>query len=502
MIGGNFTINKQLVEPSLGRLSARGRTVHLEPQVMKVLSYLAARPCEVVTKEQLIDALWGDTIVGDAALARCISQIRRALGDNPRKPAYIETIPKIGYRLIAEVGSPPAERARMPAYRWVAAAAVLLVLGSVAQSVGTKQDSHAPELISPAMDHYVEGRRLYDKFTYPHNQNAIVMFEQALAHDDGFGLAYAGLADAHVQQAWFWGGERLDEALALAGTAVDMEPNRAESHTALGSALALNGDVDGALAAFDRALQIDPGSARAAFESANLYFRRLQFDEAERLYLAALSEAPDHDVAMSNLGYLYLKTGNVDAARTWLTRVLQRLPLQAQAASRLAMVDMFTGHPSDAEARCRRIKEAFPDHYACLQVIAVASLMNGDLPNALEGFQNVVAKFPDDRYARLGQALILLAEAHETEAMRLIDDVYTNTLKTIDEGAAESYDYWIAAGCNTLRGNPEAAYEWFDRAAAAGRRFSLWDAHDPLFASLRGDSRFDRYIAATQVTSP
>jgi DNA-binding winged helix-turn-helix (wHTH) protein len=83
---------------------ARGaERVHLEPKVMDVLMALAAEPGAVFSREQLLAAAWPGMVVGDEALTQSIIKLRRALGDNPRAPAYIETIPKRGYRLIADV---------------------------------------------------------------------------------------------------------------------------------------------------------------------------------------------------------------------------------------------------------------------------------------------------------------------------------------------------------------------------------------------------------------
>jgi len=70
---------------------------------MQVLVELASHSDEVVTKEQLIHAVWSDTFVGDDSLTRCISEIRRVLEDDARAPRFIQTIPKTGYRLIAPV---------------------------------------------------------------------------------------------------------------------------------------------------------------------------------------------------------------------------------------------------------------------------------------------------------------------------------------------------------------------------------------------------------------
>lgn len=70
---------------------------------MDVLCYLARHPEKVVSRQELEQAIWNDSIVGYDALTRCIAQLRKALGDNARAPAYIATIAKKGYRLIAPV---------------------------------------------------------------------------------------------------------------------------------------------------------------------------------------------------------------------------------------------------------------------------------------------------------------------------------------------------------------------------------------------------------------
>ena len=70
---------------------------------MSVLVLLAERAGEVVTKDEIMRAVCDDVIVSDDALVRCISELRRLLGDNPKEHRVIQTIPKKGYRLVAAV---------------------------------------------------------------------------------------------------------------------------------------------------------------------------------------------------------------------------------------------------------------------------------------------------------------------------------------------------------------------------------------------------------------
>jgi DNA-binding winged helix-turn-helix (wHTH) protein len=94
-----FHLGRWAVSPSLNRLEADGTAVHLEPKVMQVLVRLSQQPGQVVSREQLLTGVWGDTFVTDDVLKRSISELRKALGDDAREPVYIETIPKGGYRL-------------------------------------------------------------------------------------------------------------------------------------------------------------------------------------------------------------------------------------------------------------------------------------------------------------------------------------------------------------------------------------------------------------------
>ena len=87
--------------------------MHLEPKLVGVLLYLVHRAGQTVSKDEILAAVWPDTVVEEVALARSISELRRLLHDDARNPRYVETIPKLGYRWIAnvtEVGPPTRRR--------------------------------------------------------------------------------------------------------------------------------------------------------------------------------------------------------------------------------------------------------------------------------------------------------------------------------------------------------------------------------------------------------
>jgi TolB-like protein/DNA-binding winged helix-turn-helix (wHTH) protein/Flp pilus assembly protein TadD len=101
--GAGFQLHDWTVEPGLNRLTRGGEVVHLRPKVMDVLVFLAGRAGEVVSKGEITEAVWAKKFLADTALGRAVFELRAALGDDPQKPTYVETIPKRGYRVSATV---------------------------------------------------------------------------------------------------------------------------------------------------------------------------------------------------------------------------------------------------------------------------------------------------------------------------------------------------------------------------------------------------------------
>src|SRR5579875_1683078 len=97
---GDFEFDSQS-----GKLFRDGVLVKIHPQPLRVLQLLVERPGETISREQLRSHIWGGVtfVEFDQALNYCIRQIRIALSDNAVEPAYVETLPKQGYRFIAEV---------------------------------------------------------------------------------------------------------------------------------------------------------------------------------------------------------------------------------------------------------------------------------------------------------------------------------------------------------------------------------------------------------------
>ncbi len=151
------------VAPDLNQIAHGDEVVVLEPKVMALLVVLANRPGEVVSRDDLLAAVWPGVIVGDNALTQVVIKLRKALGDTAREPSYVQAIAKKGYRLVASVRragatmvagpSPDAPQASEPSLPvptpaprrfsrwWLAGALAAIGIAVVAGVVSTSRDS-------------------------------------------------------------------------------------------------------------------------------------------------------------------------------------------------------------------------------------------------------------------------------------------------------------------------------------------------------------------------
>jgi len=98
-----YRVNDLELDTVRGCLRRHGEEIHLKPKAFQILVYLLENRERLVSREELMEQFWKDAAVTDDALAQAIAELRRALGDNPRNPLYLKTLPKRGYRFVAGV---------------------------------------------------------------------------------------------------------------------------------------------------------------------------------------------------------------------------------------------------------------------------------------------------------------------------------------------------------------------------------------------------------------
>ncbi len=102
-LGVKFRVGEWMVQPESCLISGKDGELHLRPMLTDLLVLLAENSGQVVSKDEILNRLRSTQFVTESVLTRDIAELRRILGDTSRKPKYIETIFKRGYRLVAEV---------------------------------------------------------------------------------------------------------------------------------------------------------------------------------------------------------------------------------------------------------------------------------------------------------------------------------------------------------------------------------------------------------------
>jgi transcriptional activator of cad operon len=110
-------VGEWLVDPTSGEISREGQTTRLEVRAMRLLLCLADLPGEVVSIEELLNRGWGEVVVSSDSVYQAMTSLRRQLGDAAKQPTYIETVPRLGYRLVAKVRRLPGSQESQPSHR-------------------------------------------------------------------------------------------------------------------------------------------------------------------------------------------------------------------------------------------------------------------------------------------------------------------------------------------------------------------------------------------------
>lgn len=147
-----YRLGEWTIDPKRCTAQCSEESVRLEPKAIELLTHLTSRPGEVVTRSELLSAVWPGVVVGDEVITNAIAKLRRALHDDPRSARLIETIPKRGYRLLATVevaadtiGPEPATTGR----RGRVLALATILLAAVAAGVVMTQRSAEMETKPP-----------------------------------------------------------------------------------------------------------------------------------------------------------------------------------------------------------------------------------------------------------------------------------------------------------------------------------------------------------------
>jgi transcriptional activator of cad operon len=147
--GSAFRIGAWSVDPRSGRIARDGESLRVDDRSMRLLVCLAEHAGRTVTIDQLLDEVWAGAVVSQDSVYQAVTSLRRLLGDDRREPAYIATVPRQGYRLVASVtpdvgtataAPPPPQQRRLGLFAGCAGV-VAVALGLVVLGRGNTADT-------------------------------------------------------------------------------------------------------------------------------------------------------------------------------------------------------------------------------------------------------------------------------------------------------------------------------------------------------------------------
>jgi transcriptional activator of cad operon len=94
-----FVFDDIVVDCDQMKLTKHEKNIECEPRVFELLVYLCQHPQEAISREELLENVWGGRVVSDAAVNRAVGELRKLIEDNPSSPQFIKTVSKVGYRL-------------------------------------------------------------------------------------------------------------------------------------------------------------------------------------------------------------------------------------------------------------------------------------------------------------------------------------------------------------------------------------------------------------------
>jgi tetratricopeptide (TPR) repeat protein len=283
----------------------------------------------------------------------------------------------------------------------------------------------APTTDTTAYELYHKGRSLWEKRSGDNIPKAIAYYEQAIARDPNYALAYAGLAKAYILLPFYTGADRLDagsKAKDAALKALQLDPNLPEAHAALGKILFFREiDLAGAMREYKRAIELNPNDATAHHWFGNDTLAALgRFEEAIVEGKRAIELDPLSTVINADLGETFYYAHRYDEADRQMRKSLEIDPTSFYAHYNLGIVLQLKGDLSGAIAEYEKAKQ-LGDNPLVSTLCAQAKAHAGDKDAALRMLSELDKMSQQREVVGYLRALLYLSLNNKDEALRWLE---------------------------------------------------------------------------------
>jgi serine/threonine-protein kinase len=285
-----------------------------------------------------------------------------------------------------------------------------------------------PTTDTTAYELYHKGRSLWGKRTGDNIPRAIAFFEQAIARDPNYALAYAGLASAYILSPFYTGADRREagsKAKEAALKALRLDPNLAEAHAALGKVLFFSEiDLAGATREYKRAIELKPNDADAHHWFSNDSLAALgQFDEAIAEGKRSVELDPLSIVINADLGETFFYARRFDESVAQLRKTLEIDPTSFYAHYNLGIALQAKGDLSGAITEYEKAKQ-LSDNPAVATFWAQAKAHAGDKDAARRMLSELDQISQHREVVGYLRALLYLSLNNKDEALRWLEQGY------------------------------------------------------------------------------
>lgn len=461
-----------------------GQHVPMTPKALDMLALLVENRGRIVLKDEMLAALWPDTVVEEGNLTVNISLVRRVLGESPHDHRYIVTVPGRGYRFVAEVRPCASQLAPVNATsdstspeltsrrygranldRWLRVMpvrrqtlAVLAITASFALAiprVTTRTESEIPNVpeYADARTHYLRGRYLLDRRTPEGLRRGLALFQRVVRLTPDYAPAHVGIADAYNMLGYF-GVLPPREAFALgkaaALKALSLDNKLAEAYTALAYVQhRFDWDWPGAERGFRRAIALNPNYAAARHWYA--------------AYLASM--------------------GRVDEAIEESKRAEQLDPLSLTIAANLGSMLHSARGPVYGLEQSRRVLEIDPTFWVAHSGFARAHMAANQYDQAITEYEKAadLSHRSTTVLADLGVAYAVAGRSSDARAV----------LAELDALSAARYvSPFDRASIHAALSENDLAFAWLERAYADRSSQLAFLKTATTLANVRSDPRF------------
>jgi DNA-binding winged helix-turn-helix (wHTH) protein/Tfp pilus assembly protein PilF len=453
----------------------------LTPKAFDVLALLIKNARHLVEKEELMQLIWPNSYVEEANVARIVHTLRKALGEDQNGNKYIETVPKKGYRFVAELTEQAPSEARLgfkrtfadasgyklneisrasePKFKQlirsrsvIAGAGILLLAIACLFLFRANWNTRPTKRLEPetlsgeALQNFAQGKLLVERRHPGDYDKALEMFERAIQLDPNYVSAYAGKADAKVVSFWKTGKhEDISVARTAVRKALELDDSNSYAHT-------LNCRI---LTTYD-----------------------WDHEEAEKECRKAVELGSNDHEAFKELAFLLNTLGRETEALAAIDRAIAISPTSFNKRSR-GLILYHSRSYDEAIAQFEQVEQTDPLYTETTKWLLWCHMMKEDYSKALGAYVTLKS--------RSG------ATAEEIDRIRQI--FARNGWESVLQTMSESKDRGLfLAGTLAKLGEKDKAFEILDEMLKQRTVMVVTIAREPTLDQLRDDPRFENIL--------